>query len=453
MLLIPALVYPWTLQKNPKSDLPEFLILRAQAEGETEDRTALEAELKELEAQIAQYEEDITKTAEQKKTLANQISLLKKKISQLNLQISQSNVMIKDLGFQIQDTQKSIGQTSEKITVSQQNLGSMLQTIREKDQSSLLEIILSEKEISDFFDDMTAMESLSQKSQELLQEIKNLKTSLEEQKVSLDGEKEDLEKTVKIQTLQKQQNEANKKQQEQYQALTEAQYQKLLAQKQDVEKRASEIKAKLFQLAGVTEAPTFGEALDIAKSVTTLVDIRPAFLLAVISQESAIGRNVGQCLLTDATTGAGKRISTGAALSRVMKPTRDVQPFLKITADLGKDPYNTAVSCPLSIGYGGAMGPAQFIPSTWNLYVDKLKDVLGWTASPWSIKDSFTAAALFLKDLGAGAKTTAKEKTAAGRYYGSTSSYYSTQVMKRAACIQDFIDKGDMSDACETLIL
>lgn len=438
------------MQKSPRNNLPEFLVLQAQAQDETEDRAALEAELKELEEQIAKYEEDITKTAQQKQTLANQISVLKKKISQLNLQISQSNVMIKDLGLQIQDTEKSITQTSSKITVSQENLGSILQTIRERDQSSLLEILLSEKEMSDFFDDLAAMESLSQKSQELLGEIKNLKTSLEGQKVSLDGEKDDLEKTVKIQTLQKQQNEANKKQQEQYQTLTEAQYQKLLAQKQDVEKRAAEIKSKLFQLAGVTEAPTFGQALEIAKAVSSLIDIRPAFLLAVISQESAIGRNVGQCLLTDATTGAGKRISTGASLAKVMKPTRDVQPFLKITAELGKDPYNTAVSCPLSIGYGGAMGPAQFIPSTWVLYVDKLKNVLGWTANPWAIKDSFAAAALYLSEL---QKKYGSEKTAAGRYYGDTTSYYSSQVMKRATCIQDFIDKGTMSDACETLIL
>jgi len=59
----------------------------------------------------------------------------------------------------------------------------------------------------------------------------------------------------------------------------------------------------LFQMVGVSKVPTFGEALDVAKSVANLVSIRPAFLLAIISQESAIGRNVGQCMLTDSNTG------------------------------------------------------------------------------------------------------------------------------------------------------
>jgi len=134
-----------------------------------------------------------------------------------------------------------------------------------------------------------------------------------------------------------------------------------------------------------------------------------------------------------------------------MKPSRDVSPFLKIPAALGRDPYNTPVSCPLSIGYGGAMGPAQFIPSTWMLYADKLLNVLGKAGDPWAIKDSFAAAALYLADLGATAQTSAKESSAASRYYGGSSSY-ARQVMNRAACIQSFIDAGTMSVDCERLI-
>ena len=92
----------------------------------------------------------------------------------------------------------------------------------------------------------------------------------------------------------------------------------------------------LFQVVGVSQAANIWPGLRCCKSVANLVPIRPAFLLAIISQESAIGKNVGQCVLTDTTTGNGKKISTGAATIRVMKPTRDVQPFLQITAAVGK---------------------------------------------------------------------------------------------------------------------
>lgn len=427
------------------------ILAQETTEGECDTREECEALLKKYEEEIANYEKDIAKTQKEKDTLSNKVATLKNQIKKIELQISQSNLMIKDLGLQIQDTEKSIDSTSLKIEDSKEKLSNILRMIYEEDQKPLFEILLSDPKLSDFFDNLMALETLNSKNQELLKEIKNLKSYLEGQKDSLDQEKEDLEKVAKIQLLQKQENEATKKNQEYFLKLTEAQYQQYLKEKNEVEKIAAGIRAKLFQLIGVAKAPTFGEALELAKSVASIVNIRPAFLLAIISQESAIGRNVGQCVLTDPVTGMGKKISSGAVVSRLMKPTRDVQPFLKITSELGRDPYNTPVSCPLITGWGGAMGPAQFIPSTWNLYADRLKDILGKAGDPWDIKDSFTASALYLSDLGAEAKTTQKERSAANRYCGGYS-WYAGQVMERAACIQNFIDLGTMSSDCESLI-
>jgi len=453
LVLISAFSCPVGFRKNYFGVLPNFLIL-AQEEGNldpTEEKKQLEEELKKIEAELLKINEDITKTEKEKKTLQNQIYILRKKIEKLNLQIQQSNMMINDLGFQIDGTEKSINQTSLKIEDSRQKLADVLQAIYQEDQKSLIEILISERTLSGFFDNLMALETLNTKNRELLENIKNLKSSLEGQKQSLDEEKEDVERTVKVQLLQKQESGATKASQEYFLKLTEKQYQQYLKEKKDVEKQAAEIKAKLFRLIGVVEAPTFGEALAVAINVAAIVNIRPAFLLAIISQESAIGRNVGQCVLTDPVTGSGKKISTGSPVSKLMKPSRDVQPFLKITAALGKDPYNTPVSCPLSVGYGGAMGPAQFIPSTWNLYYDKLQNVLERSGDPWAIIDSFTAAGLYLSDLGASAKTANREASAASRYYGGSSGYAS-RVMRRAGCIQNFIDSGTMSSDCESLI-
>ena len=141
-----------------------------------------------------------------------------------------------------------------------------------------------------------------------------------------------------------------------------------------------------------------------------------------------------------------------------MHPTRDVPPFLAITAELGRDPYATPVSCWITdyrkgvpYGWGGAMGPAQFIPSTWNLFAGKLKTLLGQTANPWAIKDSFTASGLYLAELGATAKTSTAESKAASRYYGGSSAYASS-VLNRASCIQNFIDDNALSTYCQNLI-
>ena len=381
---------------------PAFLLA---SPGPAEERAALEEELKQLEEQIAQYEKDITKTEQEKKTLENKIYSLQSKIKKLDLQIYQSNVVIKDLGYQIKDTESSIDITSLKIEDGKKRLGVILQTIHEEDQRSLVEVLLSEG-MSDFFDNLAALEALNIKNKELLDNIKSLKSNLEVQKQDLDEEKSDLEKQVVIQTLQRQESATAKTEQDYLLRLTETEYQKQLQEKENVEKIAQEIRSRIFELIGIPEAPTFGEAYEIAKFVSSQTGIRPALLLAVLTQESNIGKNVGQCFLTNTQTGEGVRVSTGVKETNVMKSSRDVAPFLKITQDLGRDPYNTPVSCPLKnsygvpVGYGGAMGPSQFIPSTWVMYQDEFKGILGHAPDPWNIKDAFMATGVYLKDLG-----------------------------------------------------
>ncbi len=373
----------------------------------------------------AEIEKDIAKTGEEKRTLQNQIYILRNKIKQLDYQIYQNNLMIKDLGFQIGDTETSIEKTSLRIEDSKNQLASILQEVYEQDQRSMIEILLGEEELSDFFNNLVALEALNSKNQELLEDIKGLKINLEDQRQFLDEEKGELENIVEIQALQKQESAQTEQERDYYLKLTEAEYQKQLKEKEEVEASAAEIRSRIFELIGIPEAPTFGEAYEMAKYVESLTGVRPAFLLAVLTQESNIGKNVGQCYLKNSQTGAGEVAYNGRIVSRVMKPSRDVTPFLTITKELGRDPYNTPVSCPMSYGYGGAMGPAQFIPSTWMIYRERLENTLGRPADPWDIKDAFLAASLYLSDYGAAKQTYNDEFNAALSYFAGPSWYKS----------------------------
>jgi hypothetical protein len=389
--------------------------------------------------------------------------------------------MIEDLSYQIKDTDGSIEQTSLKIEDSRAKLANILQIINEEDQTSIIEVLLSEATLSDFFDNLMALETLNLKSHEFLEEIKNLKITLEGQKQSLDTEKGDMERVVKIQYGQKQQSQAARNEQEYFLKLTEVQKQQYLKEKEAAEKIAAEIRERLFRLIGIPDiqAPTFGEALQIANAVTKVVKIRSAFLLGVISAESALGRNVGQCYITNSQTGGGVYIKSGNPVNRIMHPTRDVPIFLRITGDnfsqipiscwipicyssaTGKFSNNVSIDktgniiCPAGYGpwgFGGAMGPAQFIPSTWALYEGEIRSLFGVsTPNPWNVYDAFAASSLYLYELGAGQKTLAAESNAANRYSGGYS-WYASDVMRRASCIQDFIDKGSMSSECQQLI-
>ena len=368
-------------------------------------RVLLENCLKYYEAESEEFQKNVTQKQAEKKTLQNQIYILENKIKQLDSQIYQSNLIIKDLKLQILDTQDSIDKTSLKIKEIKGNLTNILQLSYENDKKSYLEIFLAEEKISDFFNELMALESLNSKTQELLGKIKGLKSDLENQKDLMVGEKDESEKAVILQELQKKEQQGIQKEKSVILEKTKGEetlYQNYLAQS---EKKAAEIRARIFELIGVPKAPTFGEVYEIAKYIKSVTGVRPALLLAVMTQESNIGKNVGQCYLKNPETGSGIVVYNSREISRVMNPQRDIPYFLEITKELGRDSYNTPVSCPMSFGWGGAMGPAQFIPDTWANpkygYGQKVKEVTGKPADPWNIKDAFLAAGLYLRDLGA----------------------------------------------------
>ena len=214
-------------------------------------------------------------------------------------------------------------------------------------------------------------------------------------------------------------------------------YEQIVADRQA---KASQINAALFRLRGVDGGGIpFKEALAYAKRASSITGVRAAFILGILRQESdtsgdKLAVNVGQCLLVDPLTGAGKGKNTGTPFERVMKPDRDAGVFLEIMKRLGRDPYGTPVSCPASIGYGGGMGPTQFIPSTWVSYEGRIASAFGVpVGDPWNPEHAIMATGLFLQDLGAARGGYSAEREAAGRYYAG--GYWQTNGLGYAASV------------------
>ncbi|MFA5878235.1 MAG: glycoside hydrolase family 3 N-terminal domain-containing protein [Candidatus Staskawiczbacteria bacterium] len=194
---------------------------------------------------------------------------------------------------------------------------------------------------------------------------------------------------------------------------------KIIQSAKDISQKIAEIYSRKFELIGEPQTLTFGRALETAKWVEEIAVIRPAFLLSIFQEELKLEK-FDLCYLTNFKTGEGVRASDGKKLAKVMKPDRDIHDFLDITKELGKDPSKTLVTCPMSFGWGGAMGPADFIPSTWMRYKDKIEKITGKAADPWNIPDAFLAAGLYLSDSGAKAKTHEGEWNAAMIYFSGS---------------------------------
>ncbi|MCX6736766.1 MAG: hypothetical protein NTW73_01630 [Candidatus Parcubacteria bacterium] len=246
---------------------PTFSFVNQAEAVSAEEKAALEKELAEIEKQIAQYETLLQTTQTEKSTLQNKVKELKTKASKLILQIKATNLALSDLNVRLDDTSDAINKTTVKISSAQKNLAGALEALYEEGQTSLIEMLLASDQISDYYNEVSALNALQDKIQGQLAEIKDLKINLDTQKGSLEEKKDETQNLLAVQYLQKQDLEGNKVEQEQLLAVTqgkESQYQKVLAESR---KKAAEIKSRIYEMAGVKKNVTFGEALDIATEI------------------------------------------------------------------------------------------------------------------------------------------------------------------------------------------
>lgn len=385
-----------------------------------EDRASLEAELKQLEAQITEYEGTISQYRSQGKSLKGEIGILETKIKQINTQIQTINLSLQRLSGNITQTTGKIGQVEGGIELNQEALANLIREIDAHDQKGLMEVLLENPKLSDFFGSVNDLLATQESVGVTLEQLTQLRGELITHRELLAMEKEDVEALKVYQVKQKQSVDSVRSEKDQLLKVTkgkESEYQKLLTQTQ---KSASDIRARLYDLLGGGQI-TFGQAYQLASIAERATGVRAAFILAVLDRESALGRNVGKC-----------SYKTAMAPGPPSSSRDDVTPFLQITSELGLNPDLTLVSCPNADGaYGGAMGPAQFIPTTWIGYKDRVSAITGNSpASPWRNVDAFVAAGLYLKSAGAGSS----EINAAARYYcGSNwNRYVCTQVYGKA---------------------
>lgn len=422
-----------------------FQGVNAQTTQESE-RAQLEAEYNALLKEIAEWEKTLGQQKKETGTISGDIKILTSKIEKAKTEVKAKTIAINNLSKEIHSKNSTILTLEEKIAKEKETLAQLIRKTNEYSDTTIIHLVLGEDSLSSFYSNNDSYASLRSSIKESVDGIKTAKAETEGERRALQ-EKQDAELDAKM-ALEKSKKDIEQSESEKKQLLSisknkEASYQKILSDRQA---KAAQLRAALFPLRD-SSAIAFGDALDFAELASKNTGVRPALVLAILEQESSYGKNIGSCYLKDTVTGAGVGKNTGTPFANVMKPTRDVTPFLNITKKLGRDPFTTPVSCPFTIGYGGAMGPSQFIPSTWVMFENRIAASVGVSlADPWIPYHAITATSLYMKDLGAGAQTYTAERNAACRYYGggtactSITSTYGNQVMAKAATIQANID-------------
>lgn len=420
-----------------------FSVGRAATIDPNATRSQLEQQIQQLQKEIAGYQQQLATAKSQAKSLTNALVQLQAKQKTLALQIKQTNLRLADVDARTAETLAAITQSETTLATLQKEISSVLRDIQKRDLVPTWQALLTAGGLADLSNEAMTSAKISERLRDSYGQAKIVRDRLIEQRLALADERESVVQLLDIKALQQQDLQdatAEKNTLLKQTRGRESDYQQAIASSQ---KQVAAIRSRIYQLLAVEKQITFGQAAEIATWASKLTGVRPAFLLAVLSQESSLGANVGTCNRKGDPPSKSWRV--------IMKPERDQAPFQQITRELGLDVDTTPVSCPMrdkngnQVGWGGAMGAAQFIPSTWMGYRSKVSALTGKaTANPWDVRDAFVAAGLYLKNAGADGTRTG-EWNAAMRYFSGTVNvayrFYGDSVLEKADGYQADLDQ------------
>jgi len=242
--------------------------------------------------------------------------------------------------------------------------------------------------------------------------IKGIKSKIIDTLQIIDAEKNKTEQVKSDLADQKQNNQQVLKTQQVQQTQIVSDVQDAQATLAELNSKINKLKSDLSSLLGVNiSTDDVKKAAGIASDAT---GVRKSFILAELTQESGMGRYTGGCTYKNTK----------------VKPA-DASAFKDIMKELGYDLNSHKISCAASIGYGGAMGIAQFMPTTWLGYKSYIAGATGHNPpDPWSVIDGVMGMAKKLANGGATSK--GGEYNASMRYYCGTPSPANASI--KAAC-------------------
>lgn len=414
--------------------LPLGTIQAVGSDDVSERREQLKRDLAALEAEIDNQSVFLEEKQRERVSLERDIAILDAEIEKAQLSIRARDLSIRSLTNDIGEKSETITELDKKLTREKESLANILRKTNEIDDHTLAEFVLASKDVSDFFADVDAFAVIKASLRESFYDIEDTKDVTAEERTALETRRAEEQELRTLQVLERRKIEERQEQRSEILRVTQGEedaYQDLI---NSIEKTASEIRAELFSLRDSAAIP-FGQALDLAERAGSAVGVRPALILAILKQETRLGEFLGS---------GSWRID--------MHPTRDQPVFTYIMDTLGLDPDSVPVSQAPSYGWGGAMGPSQFIPSTWVCYggfinvktgdCNNASRSMSWDAfwqgpweyrankdrirvalkgsdpsNPYNNEDAFTATGMLMADNGADRGTYSSERLAALRYF------------------------------------
>ncbi len=188
----------------------------------------------ELEKEIANYEKQLGTISNQANTLQNTIKTLDVSTNKITTEVKLTTNNINQTSLTIQDTGLKINDHERQISKGNMVIRDMIRQTAEADSDSILELLLSNNDLSDFWNDLESSIQFQAKMSDKVTEVETIKSQLEKAKNNLELKKNELEKYTQELNGKKQALQSTKKEKSTLLAVTkntEATFQKILKDK------------------------------------------------------------------------------------------------------------------------------------------------------------------------------------------------------------------------------
>lgn len=402
---------------NPNGNVSRVIVSAEDDELTEEEKKKKEDEIEDVEDEIDDLEDDIKKIEKSKQKDVQVANVIKGGINELSRNIT-------NIKGQIDRTENELGKLNEDIKNKEDDIVTgkkrMAAIIRKMNRQRLdlkMTVLDSDKGIEEYIESRDSMEELQRSILNRLNELKQKRRELEkskeekaEAKNELDSQRSGLEqeKIKKSWLLGEKNKDINKHD----------------SKIDGIQRKIDNLNATLSSfLGGSFDTDDIVDAIKFASKRT---GVRKEFLMAMLDKETDLGRFTGGC-----------------TYKNTRMRTADKEEFKKICKSLGYNYKKKKISCSLSYGYGGAMGVAQFMPTTWIGYKSAISRYTGHNPpDPWNLTDGVMGMAEKLKRAGASSKS--KEHYAAKVYYcgGPSSDYWNTHCEAYADTVKNWANGG-----------
>lgn len=356
-----------------------------------EEKKELEEKQDELEEKQEKYEEKVEKVEKQKTNLQGNLNAVKQSLGATKRTIDNVMEDIESKEADIERHDAQIQTLNGQMILYQRSLAEAMRGVyfaqTGRTFMSIAENTNGENRFLEKTDDLDAMRG---KVVEMVQHVQSTKEAQEQKKnelAALKSEKEALlaEHKEKEEDLLAQS------------AAVQTEIIKVDATLSELNAKLSAVESKLSSLLG--DSFDTDDIVEAASFASKKTGVRKSFILGMLVVETDLGRFTGGCTYKQSKMG-----------------DKNSEIFKRICEDLDYDYKKVKVSCALSYGIGGAMGVAQFMPTTWVGYESKIEKYTGHSpADPWSLTDGVMAMAIKLSNDGASSEK--GEYDAARRYY------------------------------------